>query len=103
MVNLTIKNFDEIMLQEKRVVVDFWATWCSPCRMMAPNFSEVSEELGDEFVFAKCEIDDEPTLAKKYEIYSIPTIVIFENGVEIARNVGFLNKNDLKSFIKMQN
>ncbi len=104
MEHITEKNFNEIVTnKDKMVVVDFWASWCGPCRMMAPNFEQVAEELKDDYIFAKCNIDDCENIARMQNIQSIPTIAIYKNGNEIARFLGFCTQDELKRRIKSQN
>ena len=102
MEQLNEKTFKEAINKDKIAIVDFWAAWCGPCKMMAPNFEEASEELGEEYNFYKCNVDDNTSLAIEYNVYSIPTILAFKNGKEIARNVGFLPTKELKTWIKTQ-
>ena len=102
MKEITENNFKGEISGNKITFIDFWAAWCGPCKMMAPNFEEASEELGGEYNFAKCNVDDNTSIAIDYNVYSIPTIVAFKNGKEIARNVGFLPAKELKMWIKTQ-
>jgi len=102
MKEITEKNFKEIVSDNKISLIDFWAAWCGPCKMMAPNFEEAESELGGEYNFYKCNVDENTGIAIEYNVYSIPTIVAFKNGKEIARNVGFLPSNQLKMWIKTQ-
>lgn len=102
MENISHKNFEELSNKDKPLVVDFWASWCGPCRMMAPNFEEVAEELSNEFIFGKCNVDDFSRFAGTHNIQSIPTILVFKNGTEIARKMGFCTSNDLKTWLKTQ-
>lgn len=93
------KNFDKKILNGI-CIVDFWAEWCGPCKMMGPIFERVSLEY-DEFNFYKFNVDDdEANICKKYGIMSIPTIIVFKDGVEIKRNVGFINDDKLKSLLE---
>lgn len=93
------KNFDEKILNGI-CIVDFWAEWCGPCKMMSPIFERVSLEY-NEFNFFKFNVDDdEANICKKYGIMSIPTIIVFKDGVEIKRNVGFINDDKLKSLLE---
>lgn len=93
------KNFDEKILNGI-CIVDFWAEWCGPCKMMGPIFERVSLEY-DEFNFYKFNVDDdESNICKKYGIMSIPTIIVFKEGVEIKRNVGFINDDKFKSLLE---
>ncbi len=80
-------------------VVDFWATWCAPCRMQSPIMDELSSEL-KEVVFGKVNVDENRSIAGKYGIHSIPTLIIFKNGVEQERIIGLHDKPTLKSIIQ---
>lgn len=82
-------------LKDKRVLVDFYADWCGPCRMMG----SVLEKLDDIDVL-KVNVDNFPELSQKYGVMSIPNLILFENGVPIRNNIGFMNEDDLKEFIK---
>ena len=90
-------NFDQIVLQSKTpVLVDFWADWCGPCRMVAPIVEELAEEYEGRISFAKLDVDQNPRTASKYSIMSIPTLLIFKDGNPISNIVGFRPKADLK-------
>ena len=80
-------------------VVDFSATWCGPCRMLAPVLEELADEMEGKAQFYGVDVDDNPELAMKYQIASIPAIVIFKNGAPVSRAVGFRPKDELKRFI----
>ncbi len=90
-------NFDETVLKAKLpVLVDFWATWCAPCRMVAPVVEELAKEYEGRIRFAKLDVDQNPKTASKYSIMSIPTLLIFKNGEPISHIVGFRPKAELK-------
>ena len=90
-------NFDQIVVQAKTpVLVDFWAAWCSPCRMVAPVVEELAEEYEDRISFAKLDVDQNPKTASKYGIMSIPTLLLFKNGSPVSNIVGFRPKAELK-------
>ena len=91
------ENFDELINEEK-VLVDFYADWCGPCRMLSPIIDEVSTEQNIKVV--KVNVDNHEDIAKKYGIMSIPTIILFKNGEETNKNIGLLSKEDLLEFIK---
>lgn len=92
----TVSNFEtEVLKADKPVLVDFWASWCAPCRMLAPVVEEVAEETEGRAVVGKLNVDDEMELARKYRVASIPTLIVFENGQEIRRSVGVIEKEDI--------
>lgn len=90
-------NFDQIVLQaETPVLVDFWAAWCGPCRMVAPLVEELAEEYEGRISFTKLDVDQNPKTASKYGIMSIPTLLIFKKGEPVSHIVGFRPKAELK-------
>lgn len=94
-------NFhNEVTNSDVPVVVDFWATWCGPCKMLSPVMEEVSEELNGKAKFVKVNVDENPVAANEYRIASIPTVMIFKNGKKINSLVGFRPKNEIKSAIE---
>ncbi len=97
---LTKENFDQIINGDKPVLVDFWATWCGPCKMVGPIIEELSEELKDEIVVAKLDVDQQQEIAVKYQVMSIPTLILFKDGKEVKRSVGFKPKARILDFIK---
>ncbi len=93
------ENFDNVVLQSKKpVLVDFNATWCGPCRMLGPIIEEVSEE-NDKYDFAQVDVDESSELAAQYDINSIPCLIVFNNGEEVKRNIGFMSKEDLEKML----
>ena len=92
-------NFDK-SVKEGIVVVDFFATWCGPCRMMAPILEEAQEELGDKVKIFKVDVDESEALARKFGVMMIPTIVILENGQERDKHVGLWQKDEMLDEIK---
>jgi thioredoxin 1 len=94
-------NFDEVVLKsDKPVVVDFWAEWCGPCRMIAPIIEEISNEYSGKALVVKCDVDNSPGVALKYNIRNIPTILFFKDGKVADKQVGAVPKN---SFITKLN
>ena len=90
----------EVLDSEKVVVVDFWAPWCGPCKMLGPVLEEIDKEYGDKIKFVKVDVDQNPQVAGKYEIFSIPTIMIFKQGAVADKQVGFVPKNVLEDKFK---
>lgn len=89
--DITDKNFEEQVLQEKMpVLVDFWAPWCGPCRMMAPVLEKLAEKYKDKVHIKKMNVDDNPLFASKYNIRSIPTIIVFKDGKPVSTQIGFV-------------
>ncbi len=96
MLNITIDNFEEEVLKsDKKVIVDFWATWCGPCKMIAPIFEELASEHTD-VKFAKVNVDEQVELCLKYKVSSIPTLIIFEDGEVIDKVIGYRTKEELE-------
>lgn len=92
-------DFNEVVLNYEGVVlVDFWATWCGPCKMIAPVVEEVSNEVSNAR-FVKVDVDENESLANKYQISSIPTLMIFKNGTPVDTLVGFMPKDSLKAAV----
>lgn len=98
-VHITKDNFDSIVNQnEKPVLVDFWAPWCGPCRMIAPQVEQIASERSDVRV-AKVNVDENPELASRFRIYSIPTLAVMKEGREVSRTTGFCYKEDILSML----
>jgi len=90
-------SFDQIVLQAKTpVLVDFWAAWCAPCRMVAPIVDELAEEYSGRISFAKVDVDQNSKIATRYGIMAIPNLIIFKNGKPASQIVGYKPKEELK-------
>lgn len=96
---ITDNNYSKVIQNNKLVLIDFWAPWCGPCRMIAPTLEQLSEELGDAAVIAKLNVDENPTGAVRYSIQGIPTMILFRGGVEVERFVGVQPLQRLKEAI----
>lgn len=90
-VNLTLQDFDE-KVKKGVALVDFWAEWCGPCKMAGPVIEDLAEEYAGKLLVAKLDVDAEPEVAGKYGVMSIPTVILFKDGVEVGRQVGFAGK-----------
>jgi len=96
--HLNEENFESTVTHSnKPVLVDFWATWCQPCHQIAPTIEALAKDCGDRVVVAKVDVDDNPTTAQKYDIRSIPTVLLFKNGEILKRWVGVQSKETLAS------
>lgn len=97
-IEVTDANFEEVVLKsDKPVLVDFWAEWCGPCRMVAPVVKELAEEYGGKAVITKMDVDSNPATSVKFGIRNIPTILFFKNGEIIDKQVGAVPKTILAS------
>lgn len=95
------ENFDaEVLKSDKPVIVDFWAEWCNPCKMIAPVLDEISTERETDLKVAKINIDENPETMTKYGVKGIPTLLLVKNGEVIGTKVGFVDKNAISDWVK---
>jgi len=100
MENYTTEQVKEMIASGKKVVVDFWAEWCGPCRAFVPVFEEVEKEGNfSDVTFVKCNVDEDAELPAKYGIRSIPTIILFDGGTVKSKNTGAMSKNQFEAFL----
>ena len=96
----TNSSFNELIADDKLVIVDFWATWCGPCRMISPILDELEEEMADQIAVVKVNVDDADEIAAQFRIMSIPTLLFFKNGQIVDKTVGAMPKAVLAEKIK---
>ncbi len=98
---LTKQNFEnEVLKSEKPVLVDFWATWCGPCKMLAPIIEEVAEECSDTIRVGKVNVDTDGELAVEFGIVSIPTLLVFKNGELVKKEIGYRSKEQVLEMLQ---
>ncbi|MBE5961421.1 MAG: thioredoxin [Lachnospiraceae bacterium] len=99
-VHISSENFKEEVLKEsKTVVLDFFAKWCMPCRMISPIIEEISDEMNDTVKVCKIDVDEAPDLARQYRVLSIPTVLVVKGGEEVKRSIGFVPKKEIADMI----
>ena len=98
---LNDQNFEkEVLKSDKLVLVDFWAPWCGPCRIMGPIIEELAQEIGDKVIVGKLNVDENPITAQKYGIMSIPTLIIFKGGIIVDQIIGVQAKEIIKERVE---
>jgi thioredoxin 1 len=97
---ITSANFQQVLGEGKPVVIDFWAEWCGPCRMIGPAVAELAEEYAGRVTVAKCNVDEDNVLPSQFSIRNIPTLLFFKGGELVDRHVGALSKADLQAKIE---
>ncbi|HLV69635.1 MAG TPA: thioredoxin [Xanthomarina sp.] len=98
-----MSQFSELINQEKPVLIDFYAEWCSPCKMMSPILKQVKDSLGDSVSILKVDVDKNQSLAAKYQVRGVPTLILFKNGKQLWRQSGVLQKEELINIINSNN
>ena len=99
-INLNKDNIVEIINSPKPVLIDFWAEWCGPCRMMHPIFERLAKIYGNKIIFARINVDENQEIAMNYEVYAIPTFIMFSNGKIVERLVGAVSEDSLRRVIE---
>lgn len=98
---ITMDNFEqEVLNSDIPVMIDFWATWCMPCKMLAPVIEELAEEANGAYKVGKIDVDRSPSLAAQFGVMSIPTVIVFKNGKAAEKSVGVVPKNQLEAMLK---
>jgi thioredoxin 1 len=100
LLEISEKNFDEIVAGDKPVLVDFWATWCGPCQFMLPIFDKLAKKYGDRVSFGRLNVDDNQGVAMRFDVYAIPTFIVFMNGKAIDRAVGAVGEKGLEGLLQ---
>jgi thioredoxin 1 len=98
--HVTDTNFEETIQNNKVVLIDFWAGWCGPCRALAPTIQELAKEYAGKVLVGKLDVDQNPTTSERFQVFSIPTMVIFKDGKEAERIVGMCSKSKIEDSIK---
>ncbi len=96
---IKMSNFNTIIKSEKPVLIDFFATWCGPCKMLGPILKEVKDSLGDRISIIKIDVDKNQQIASQYQVRGVPTMILFQNGKQLWRQSGVLNKEDIIKII----
>lgn len=102
-IDVTQDSFRDVVIESaKPVIVDFWATWCQPCKKLSPIIEEIADELGDQITVAKVDVDDQRMLGAMYQVLSIPTVMIFKDGEKVEEFQGVRPKDDIMDMISDQ-
>ena len=97
--HLNQENFDKTINGAETALVDFWAPWCGPCKMLGPVFEEAEKEVNGKAVLAKINVDEQQDLAVRFGVTSIPTLILFKNGKEVKRSLGFIDKTKILALL----
>ena len=98
-IHVTDTNFEETIKNSKIVLIDFWAAWCGPCRALAPTIDEIAQDYSGKAAIGKLDVDSNPSTAEKFQVFSIPTMILFKNGQEAERLVGLCVKKNITAII----
>ena len=98
--HLTDANFEETLKNNKVVFIDFWASWCGPCRALAPTIEELAKEYNGKILIGKLDVDENSATAERFQVFSIPTMILFDGGKEVDRLVGLCTKNKIIDALK---
>ncbi|KON33035.1 MAG: thioredoxin [miscellaneous Crenarchaeota group-6 archaeon AD8-1] len=98
--HVTDENIGETLKNNKLVLVDFWAGWCGPCRALAPTIEELAKDYYGKVLIGKLDVDSNPKTAECYQVFSIPTLILFKNGIEIERMVGLCAKKNIEVILQ---
>jgi thioredoxin 1 len=99
-VHFTDSNFNEIVSKNSLVIVDFWAEWCMPCRMIAPIIEDLAKEYAGKVLVGKLNVDENPATASRFHVFSIPTLLLMKDGAEVDRIVGLVPKSQIEALLK---
>ena len=100
LMELSEKNFDDTISGDRPVLVDFWATWCGPCQFMLPIFDKLAKKYSDKVTFGRLNVDDNQGVAMRFDVYAIPTFIIFMNGKAVDRAVGAVGEKGLEGLLQ---
>lgn len=99
-VHVTDANFNEVVKNNKVALIDFWAGWCGPCRALAPTIEELARDYNGRVFVGKLDVDQNPNTAECFQVFSIPTLVVFKDGCEVERLVGLCSKNRIEEVLE---